>query len=135
MHAVTHINGKVMWANNHLLFWLSLMPFASGWMGENHFASLPTAALGVVLMMAGVAYYILVQTLLSVHGKDSLLAKAVGSDLKGKVSVVLYAVAIGLSYLNGWIGLAIYGIVAIIWLVPDRRIEDRLSTPRDLPND
>lgn len=128
MHAAHKINGRIMWANSHLLFWLSLMPFASGWMGENHFSTLPTAVFGGVLLMAGVAYYILSQSLISYHGKDSVLAKAVGKDVKGKISVVIYAIAIALSCLNGWISLSLYALVALIWLVPDRRIEKRLET-------
>ncbi len=126
MHAVHHINGKVMWANNHLLFWLSLMPFASGWMGENHFAALPTALLGVDLFMAGVAYYILAKCLVSIHGKDSVLGKAVGRDVKGKLSVIIYGMAVIASLLSAWISLGLYAVVAIIWLVPDRRIEKEL---------
>ncbi|MES2332193.1 MAG: TMEM175 family protein [Bacteroidota bacterium] len=126
MHVTHKINGKVMWANSHLLFWLSLMPFASGWMGENHFATLPTALFGVILLMAGVAYYILAQCLIRLHGKDSTLGKAVGNDRKGIISVVIYAAAIGLSLLNPWISVGLYGVVAIIWLVPDRRIELKL---------
>ncbi|MES2005386.1 MAG: TMEM175 family protein [Bacteroidota bacterium] len=127
MHAAHKINGKVMWANNHLLFWLSLMPFTSGWMGENHFAALPTALFGVILFMAGVAYYILEQTLLKIHGKESTLAKAVGNDPKGIISVVLYAIAIVVSFTQTWISLSIYTIVAIIWLIPDKRIENKIA--------
>ncbi len=127
MRAAQKINAKVMWANSHLLFWLSLMPFASGWMGENHFASLPTALLGVVLFMAGVAYYILAQCLVQLHGQDSTLAKAVGRDRKGVISVVVYAIAIGLSCFNGWISLSLYALVAIMWFIPDTRIERKLE--------
>jgi uncharacterized membrane protein len=127
MHAVRRINGRVMWANSHLLFWLSLMPFASGWMGENHFAPLPTALNGVVLFMAGVAYYILSQALITLHGKDSVLAKAVGRDSKGILSVVIYAIAIGMSFVNTWISVGLYAAVAIIWLRPDSRIEHRIE--------
>ncbi len=127
MHAVHHINGKVMWANNHLLFWLSLMPFASGWMGENHFAPLPTALLGVDLFVAGVAYYILAQCLVAIHGKDSVIGKAVGKDVKGKISVLVYGVAIIASLVSPWISLGLYAVVAIMWLIPDRRIEQRLT--------
>ncbi|MES2374846.1 MAG: TMEM175 family protein [Bacteroidota bacterium] len=123
MHVTHKINGKIMWANSHLLFWLSLMPFASGWMGENHFATIPTALFGVILLMAGVAYYILAQCLIQLHGKDSTLGRAVGNDGKGIISVVIYAIAIGLAFVNTWISLALYAAVAIIWLVPDRRIE------------
>ena len=127
MRAVHKINAKVMWANSHLLFWLSLMPFASGWMGENHFASLPTALLGVVLFMAGVAYYILAQCLVQLHGEDSTLAKAVGRDRKGVISIVVYAIAIGLSGFNGRISLSLYALVAIMWFIPDTRIERKLE--------
>jgi uncharacterized membrane protein len=126
-HAANKINGKVMWANIHLLFWLSLMPFASGWMGENHFAPWPTAIFGIDLMMAGIAYYILAQCLVALHGKDSTLGKAVGSDVKGKISVVVYAVAVSLACFNGWISLSLYALVAIMWFVPDRRIEKKLA--------
>jgi uncharacterized membrane protein len=127
MHAVRRINGRIMWANAHLLFWLSLMPFASGWMGENHFAPLPTALMGVILFMAGVAYYILSQSLIRLHGKDSILAKAVGRDLKGILSVLIYAAAIGLAFVNSWISFSFYVLVALIWLVPDSRIEHTLE--------
>jgi uncharacterized membrane protein len=127
MHATQKINGKVMWANSHLLFWLSLMPFASGWMGENHFTTLPTALFGFVLMMAGVAYYILVQCLIQLHGTTSTIGKAVGHDFKGKLSVFIYAIAIGVSCIAGWISLILYGVVAAIWLVPDSRIEKKLE--------
>ena len=127
MHATHKINGKIMWANSHLLFWLSLMPFASGWMGENHFTTLPTALFGVILLMAGVAYYILSQCLIKFHGKDSTLAKAVGNDVKGITSVIVYAIGIALSFFNAWISLALYTLVAIMWLVPDKRIEKKLE--------
>jgi uncharacterized membrane protein len=126
MHASHKIDGRVLWANNHLLFWLSLMPFTSGWMGENHFAAMPVALFGVVLFMAGVAYYILEKCLLRIHGQDSTLAKAVGKETKGQLSVALYAAAIGLSFVNPMISLGIYTLVAIIWLVPDSRIERRI---------
>lgn len=127
MHAAHKINGKVMWANTHLLFWLSLLPFGCGWMGENHFASWPTALFGFVLLMAGVAYYILVRCLVSLHGKTSTLGLAVGKDSKGKISVVIYACAIALSCLNAWISLVLYGMVTAMWIIPDRRIEKKLS--------
>jgi uncharacterized membrane protein len=123
LHTVTRVNGAMLWANMALLFWLSLVPFVTGWMGENHFAPRPVAAYGVVLLMAGAAYYALSQIIIKHHGKDSLLAAAVGSDLKGKVSVGLYVVAIGASFASRWVALAIYWAVAIMWLVPDRRIE------------
>ena len=126
MHASQRINAKVMWANMHLLFWLSLLPFASGWMGENHFAQWPTALFGVDLLMAGMAYYILSKCLVSLHGKESTLGKAVGKDVKGKISVVIYVFAIGITFFNKWIGFGLYGLVAIIWILPDKRIEKKL---------
>ncbi len=126
-HAATKINGKVMWANIHLLFWLSLLPFASGWMGENHFASWPTALFGVDLFMAGLAYYILAKSLVTLHGKNSTLAKAVGNDTKEKASVIIYALGIALACFNGWISLSLYAAVALLWLIPDRRIERKIN--------
>ena len=126
--AVKHVNGAVLWANLHLLFWLSLFPFTTGWMGENHIATWPVVVYGAVLIMAGTAYYILVQVLLAAHGADSPLAKAIGSDFKGRISVVIYAVAIGLTFVNSWIGIALYVCVAVMWLIPDRRIEKTLAT-------
>ncbi|SFH73448.1 Uncharacterized membrane protein [Collimonas sp. OK307] len=123
LHAVQKINGSVLWANLHLLFWLSLIPFATGWMGENHFSEVPVALYGVVLLMAGVAYYILSRTLINLHGKESVLAQAVGNDFKGKLSVIAYAVAIPFSFVNRWLALGLYVLVAIMWLIPDRRIE------------
>jgi uncharacterized membrane protein len=121
-----HVNGKVLWANLHLLFWLSLIPFTTGWMGENHFASLPVALYGVVLLCAAIAYFILDRALISLHGKDSALAKAFGRDLKGKISPVIYAVAIPLAFVGSWLAFALFVVVAVIWLVPDRRIEKTL---------
>jgi uncharacterized membrane protein len=123
LHTVTRVNGSILWANMALLFWLSLVPFVTGWMGENHFATGPVAAYGFVLLMAGTAYYVLTWTIIRHHGADSVLRNAVGKDLKGKLSVALYLAAIGLSFVNRWLGLAIYWGVAIMWLVPDRRIE------------
>jgi uncharacterized membrane protein len=123
-HAVKRISGGVLWANLHLLFWLSLLPFVTGWMGENHFARLPTTLYGGVLLMAGIAYWILVATIIHEEGADSLLAKAIGRDIKGKLSVAAYAVAIVLCFvLDHWIAQAIYVLVALMWLVPDKRIE------------
>ena len=122
-HAVRHVSGGILWANLHLLFWLSLIPFATSWMGENHAAPLPVAAYGVVLMAAGIAYYVLVRALLAHHERDSVLARAIGSDFKGRISVLIYAVAVPLAYLSAWIAIALYVTVAVIWLVPDRRIE------------
>jgi uncharacterized membrane protein len=117
------INGAVLWANLHLLFWLSLVPFVTGWMGENHFAPVPTAVYGVVLLMAAIAYYILLRSILKHEGSDSLLAKAVGGDFKGKLSPVLYIIAIPSALVSPWIAGALYVTVAVIWLAPDRRIE------------
>jgi uncharacterized membrane protein len=120
---VHKVGGGVLWANLHLLFWLSLMPFATGWMGENHFATVPVALYGAVLLGSAIAYFILTRALLAHHPSDSPLARAIGCDFKGKISVVIYAVAIGLSFVNRWIGVVLYFAVAVIWLVPDRRIE------------
>jgi TMEM175 potassium channel family protein len=117
------ITGGVLWANLHLLFWLSLMPFVTGWMGENHFAPLPTALYGGVLLFAGVAYYILERTIIRSQGANSRLEAAVGNDFKGRISVVLYALAIPLAFVNQLISDAIYVMVALMWLIPDRRIE------------
>jgi len=127
LHAAEHVNGRILWANLHLLFWLSLVPFATAWMGENHFAGWSVALYGFVLLLAAIAYYILVRTLLSLHGSTSLLATALGSDFKGKISIVLYIAGIGLTFVNGWIGFAVYVLVAIIWLVPDKRIERQVG--------
>jgi len=126
-HACDHINGKVLWANLHLLFWLSLVPFTTGWMGENHFAALPTAVYGFVLLMAAIAYTILQSLLVAHHGPGSRLAQALGGDTKGKVSLALYLCAIPLAFVNEWIADAIYVAVALIWLVPDPRIESTLK--------
>jgi uncharacterized membrane protein len=127
LHAAGRINGKVLWANLHLLFWLSLVPFTTGWMGENHFASLPTAVYGFVLLMAAIAYTIMQNALLAEQGPGSRLAEALGSDTKGKVSLALYLCAIPLAFVNEWIADAIYVCVALLWLVPDPRIEARLK--------
>ena len=127
LHAVKHVSGGVLWANLHLLFWLSLLPFVTGWMGENHFAPLPVALYGGVLLMAGVAYWILVHCIIAAEGKDSLLAKAVGKDRKGVISVVIYAVAIPFSFFSIYPALIGYLSTAFIWLIPDRRIEKTLS--------
>ena len=124
LHTVKHVTGGVLWANLHLLFWLSLFPFVTGFMGENHFAPLPAALYGGVLMMAGIAYWILTRVIIHEDGTNSLLAKAVGNDVKGKLSVVLYAAAILCAlFVNRWVAEAIYIFVALMWLVPDRRIE------------
>ena len=123
LYAAERVNGAVLWANMHLLFWLSLIPFATGWMGENHFAPLPTALYGVALLMPAIAYYILQTTIVGLHGRDGTLARALGRDVKGKISPVLYLTAIALSFVASWAALAIYVAVALMWLVPDRRIE------------
>jgi uncharacterized membrane protein len=125
--AVKHTNGAVLWANLHLLFWLSLFPFVTGWMGENHFALWPVVIYGAALIMAATAYFILVRVLLRGHGADSALAKAIGTDFKGRISLVVYAAGIGLAFVNPWIGVALYMAVALMWLVPDRRIERNLA--------
>jgi len=126
LHAASHVSGSVLWANLHLLFWLSLIPFVTGWMGENHFASLPVALYGFVLFMCGVAYYILARCLVRQHGADSPLGHALGKDSKGMLSVALYVAGIGLSFLQPMLGFAVYVVVAIMWLIPDRRIERHL---------
>ena len=123
LYLTDRVTGSILWANLHLLFWLSLMPFVTGWMGENHFAPLPTAAYGVVLFFSGIAYYILEQTIIRVQGPNSRLEAAVGSDAKGKISVVLYALAIPLAFVQELLSDAIYVLVALMWLIPDRRIE------------
>jgi uncharacterized membrane protein len=125
-HATEHVNGAVLWANLHLLFWLSLVPFVTSWMGENHFTELPTAIYGAVLLAAAIAYYILQSAIIRQEGPDSKLARAVGSDFKGKISPVLYLTAIVLAFVKPMLADAIYVLVAIMWLVPDRRIESRL---------
>ena len=127
LHAVEHVNGGVLWANLHLLFWLSLVPFVTAWMGENHFAPGAVAMYGVVLLFASIAYFILSRTLISLHGRDSLLATAVGRDFKGLISALIYLVAIPLALVRWWLACTLYVLVAIIWLVPDRRIERTLT--------
>jgi uncharacterized membrane protein len=127
LHTVQRVNGPILWANLHLLFWLSLIPFVTGWMGENHFAALPTAFYGAVLLMASLAYLLLQCAIVAEHGRDSLLATALGADFKGKVSTLCYAVAIGLSFVNQWLADALYVLVAVMWFVPDRRIERRMA--------
>ncbi|MDX2243496.1 MAG: TMEM175 family protein [Leptolyngbyaceae cyanobacterium bins.302] len=120
---VQQVNGQVLWANSHLLFWLSLFPFSTAWMGENHFAALPVALYGVVLLLAAIAYFILSRSLLAIHDPNSSLAIALGKDFKGKLSIVLYVMGILLALVNAWIGALLYVVVAAIWLIPDRRIE------------
>jgi uncharacterized membrane protein len=127
MHTVARVSGPILWANNHLLFWVSLIPFTTGWMAENHFAPLPTALYGVSLLMPGIAWWVLQIAIIRTHGKASLLAQALGNDIKGKITPPLYLVAIGLAFVSPWISVAIYAVVAGIWLVPDRRIEHALS--------
>jgi uncharacterized membrane protein len=127
MHAVRTVNGRILWANLHLLFWLSLIPFATRWMGENHFAAVPVALYGLVMLMAGFAYFILSRTLVAHHGKDSALAIALGKDYKGIASLVLYVIAVLVSFVNPWIAVALYVFVAIMWFIPDRRIENALA--------
>lgn len=126
LKATHRINGKILWANMHLLFWLSLFPFTTGWMGENHFAPLPTAVYGIVLLAAAIAYYILQSLIIREQGADSKLKEAVGKDLKGKLSPVFYLAAIPLSFVNHWISTALYVLVALMWLIPDRRIESKI---------
>jgi uncharacterized membrane protein len=128
LHATQSVSGAILWANLHLLFWLSLVPFATGWMGENHFAAAPTALYGVPLFMAGIAYWLLQRAILAHQGRQSLLAVAVGSDFKGKLSPVLYLLAIPLAFVSPWLSGGIYVGVALVWLVPDRRIEKILQT-------
>lgn len=126
LHAAERVNGSILWANLHLLFWLSLVPFTTAWVGENHLSSWATALYGFVLLMAGFAYYILSSRLIQLHGPDSVLAKSIGSDLKTKLSLAIYAAAIVLAFVHPWIAAAGYVAVAIMWLIPDRRIERRL---------
>src|SRR5512140_1830418 len=127
LHATQRVTGAILWANLHLLFWLSLFPFVTGWMGENHFASAPTAVYGAVMLLAALAYELLARSIVAREGKDSRLAVALGKDAKGKASVALYAAAIPLAVVREWLADAIFVSVALVWLVPDRRIESRLS--------
>ena len=126
-HAVHEVSGAIMWANLHLLFWLSLIPFVTGWMGENHFSTLPTAVYGVVMMLSAIAYTILQLAIIRSQGTQSLLAGAIGRDRKGKFSMVAYVAAIGLAFVSSWVSIAIYVLVALIWLIPDTRIESALQ--------
>lgn len=125
--ATEQVNGKILWANLHLLFWLSLIPFVTGWMGENHFAPLPTAVYGIVLLCAALAYTLLQHLIIKNHESDHVLARAVGRDWKGKSSIILYAFAIPLAFVNQWIADALYIAVAAMWLIPDKRIESKIS--------
>ena len=127
MHITQHVNGRVLWANVHLLFWLSIIPFVTGWMGENHFSTWPVALYGMVLIMTGTAYTILTMELKRLHGPHSTIAKAIGQDKKGKISVLLYVVGIAICFFNNWLGFACYILVASIWFIPDRRIENLLN--------
>ena len=127
IHTIKKVNGKIMWANMHLLFWLSLIPFVTAWAGENNFTKAPVATYGLVLLMSGFAYSILTLVIISTHGKDSILAQAIGSDLKGKLSVVIYAIAIGLTCWFRIVSCLLYIMVAIMWLIPDKRIENALE--------
>jgi uncharacterized membrane protein len=127
LQAVEQVNGQVLWANLHLLFWLSLTPFVTAWMGQNHFASLPAALYGVILLCAAIAYFILTRTLLSIHAADSVLATALGDDFKGKISIVFYLIAIPLAFVRWWLACAIYVLVAVMWLAPDKRIEKTIA--------
>jgi uncharacterized membrane protein len=126
LHATDRINGKILWANLHLLFWLSLIPFVTGWMGENHFAALPTAVYGAVLLASAIAYYVLQRAIIADQGPGSRLAAAIGHDVKGKLSPLLYAAAIPLAFFHEWIADVLYVVVALMWLVPDPRIESRI---------
>jgi uncharacterized membrane protein len=127
LQAITRVDGRVLWANLNLLFWLSLTPFVTAWMGENHFAAAPVALYGVILLLAAIAYFILTRTLLALHGRDSTLATAIGGDFKGQISPLIYLAAIGVSFVSPAIACALYVVVAVMWLVPDRRIEKTLK--------
>lgn len=127
LHTVKEVSGGMLWANLHLLFWLSLIPFTTGWMGENHFTPMPVALYGVVLLMAAIAYFILQNQIIKKQGKNSLLKIAVGNDIKGKISPILYVISIPAAFINTWISEALYVTVALIWLIPDRRIERTLE--------
>lgn len=128
LHATQRVNGATLWANLHLLFWLSVVPFTTAWMDENHFQALPVAVYGIVLLMAGFAYFILTKSLLHIHERDSTLASSIGSDTKGKISLVVYALAIPSAFVRTWIAGACYVLVAVIWLIPDRRIERNIAS-------
>jgi uncharacterized membrane protein len=127
LHAATKVNGAVLWGNTHLLFWLSLIPFATAWMGENHFSTLPVAVYGIVMIMCSIAYFILTRLLIKLHGKDSTLAIAIGKDRKGMISTCIYLIAISAAFINATLSLCCYAIVAVIWLIPDNRIEAGLK--------
>jgi len=124
LHTVTRVDGLILWANSHLLFWLSLVPAATSWMGENFLAPLPTAIYGAILLMPAIAYFLLQKAIMHLQGKHSVLANALGRDFKGKISVLLYAAAAALAFVDAWLSIAIYALVAVMWLIPDRRIEN-----------
>jgi uncharacterized membrane protein len=127
LQVVQHVSGRILWANLHLLFWLSLTPFVTNWMGQNKFAPWPVAFYGTVLLFSGIAYFILARALVSLHGRDSDLADAIGRDFKGKLSIVIYMLAIPLAFVRSWLACALYASVAIMWLIPDPRIEKRIA--------
>ena len=127
LHTCKRVNGTILWANTHLLFWLSLIPFATAWLGENHVAALPTALYGVALLMPAIAYVLLQTAIVRVNGADSSLAQALGADLKGKISPLIYIAGIALAFVNPWFSIALYVLVALIWLIPDRRIERAIA--------
>jgi uncharacterized membrane protein len=134
-HATHQVNGPIMWANLHLLFWQSLVPFVTGWMGENHFEAWPTALYGFVLLMSAIAYFVLQQAIIVKQGRDSLLAGALGRDRKGKLSIAFYLIGIGLAFVNQWLADLMYVLVAAMWFIPDRRIERVLAKPQTIPGD
>jgi len=127
LQAAKRVSGRVLWANLHLLFWLSLIPFVTSWMGDTHLAALPVALYGAILLCAGVAYFILSRSLIALHGHDSALATAVGSGFKARISILIYAAAIALSFLSAWLACGLYAVVEVMWLMPDRRIERELT--------
>ena len=127
LKAAHRVNAVIMWANLHLLFWLSLFPFVTGWMGENHFTTAPTALYGAVMLLAAIAYFILQRAIIAQHGRDSRLAAAIGRDVKGKLSLALYATSVAAAFFRPWISCGLYVLVALLWLVPDRRIERALE--------
>jgi uncharacterized membrane protein len=131
LHAAKSVNGAILWANMHLLFWLSLIPFVTAWMGENHFAQWPVICYGIVLAMNGIAYTILAKLLIRHHGENSLIGRAVGNDAKGKLSVGIYAAAIAVSFVHSWLAFAMYILVACMWFIPDRRIETKINQETD----
>jgi uncharacterized membrane protein len=123
LYTVSRVNGTILWANMHLLFWLSLIPFATAWAGDNHFAPVPTAVYGIAFLMPGCAYYLLKEAMIRLEGPDSTLARALGRDVKGKISIVFYAAGVALAFVNQWLAITVYLLVALMWLIPDRRIE------------